>query len=124
MDIKFYSLEEVAEIFGVNYQLIYKLVKNGELPSVRIGKMFRVSAAQLKEYMDRQSIGTPASGQHEYICSLCGRKYFSAFSISGECRECGSPICKACVENDHAEYCEIHQNNNNKENINTEREDD
>ena len=45
MVMKFYSREEVAEIFGENYQLIYKLVKSGELPSVRIGKMFRVSEA-------------------------------------------------------------------------------
>ncbi|MBQ9774491.1 MAG: excisionase family DNA-binding protein [Lentisphaeria bacterium] len=109
MDIKFYSLEEVAELFGVNYQLVYKLVKSGELPSVRIGKMFRVSAPQLQEYMDRQSQGTPASGVVEHICGRCGKKYFSALSISGCCRECGVPLCKACVENDKAEYCEIHQ---------------
>lgn len=107
--MKFYSLEEVADIFGVNYQLIYKLVKSGELPSVRIGKMFRVSQAQLNEYMDRQSVGTPASGVSEYICSRCGKKYFSALSITGKCKECGAPLCKACIENDNAEYCEIHQ---------------
>ncbi len=109
MEIKFYSLEEVAELFGVNYQLIYKLVKTGELPSVRIGKMFRVSEPQLKTYMDRQSTGTPASGQQEHICALCGRKYYSALSIAGQCKECGAPLCKACIENEKAEYCEIHQ---------------
>ena len=80
MDIKFYSLEEVADLFGVNYQLIYKLVKSGELPSVRIGKMFRVSAPQLKEYMDRQSQGTPASGSR----SVLGRAtiFFSALGAA------------------------------------------
>ncbi len=109
MDMKFYSLEEVAEIFGVNYQLVYKLVKSGELPSVRIGKMFRVSDAQLKSYMDRQSVGTPASGVKEHVCGLCGKKYFSELSISGSCRECGAPICRACVENEKAEFCEIHK---------------
>ena len=98
MDMKFYSLEEVADLFGVNYQLIYKLVKNGELSCVRIGKMFRVSEAQLKEYMDRQSV--------------CGKRYFSALSISGKCKECGAQLCKACIENDKAEFCEIHQQNN------------
>ena len=112
MDIKFYSLEEVAELFGVNYQLVYKLVKAGELPSVRIGKMFRISAPQLKEYMDRQSQGTPASGVAEHICARCGKKYFSALSISGSCAVCGAPLCKICVENDKARYCEVHQENN------------
>ena len=109
MDIKFYSLEDVAEIFGVNYQLIYKLVKSGELPSVRIGKVFRVSDQQLKEYMDRQSQGAPASGITEHVCGLCGKKYFSELSISGNCKECGAGLCKACIENEKAEYCEIHQ---------------
>ena len=118
MEMKFYSLEEVAEIFGVNYQLIYKLVKTGELPSVRIGKMFRVSEAQLKAYMDRQSVGTPASGENATVCSRCGKKYYSSLSITGQCRECGAPLCRACVENDKAELCEIHekgQDHNSKE---------
>ena len=110
MDLKFYSLEEVAELFGVNYQLVYKLVKSGELPSVRIGKVFRVSAAQLTTYMERQSNGGSFAGAAEYICSRCGRKYFSALSISGSCRECGAPLCKACIENEQATCCEIHQN--------------
>ena len=107
--MKFYSLEDVAEIFGVNYQLIYKLVKSGELPSVRIGKMFRVSEAQLKLYMDSQSIGSPASGENARVCSRCGKKYYSALSITGQCRECGAPLCRACIENDKAELCEIHE---------------
>ena len=109
MVMKFYSLEEVAEIFGVNYQLIYKLVRSGELPSVRIGKMFRVSEAQLKTYMDSQSVGAPASGESATVCSRCGRKYYSALSITGKCREYGAPLCRACVENDKAELCEIHE---------------
>ena len=109
MDIKFYSLEEVAELFGVNYQLVYKLVKSGELHSVRIGKMFRVSDNQLKEYMDRQSVGSPASGIQSHVCSLCGKKYFSELSIAGKCKECDAPLCKMCIENDGAEYCEVHK---------------
>ena len=114
MVMKFYSLEEVAEIFGVNYQLIYKLVRSGELPSVRIGKMFRVSEAQLKEYMDRQSVGAPASGESATVCSRCGKKYYSSLSITGQCRECGAPLCRACIENDKAELCEIHEKCKNK----------
>ena len=109
VNMKFYSLEEVAELFGVNYQLIYKLVKSGELPSIRIGKVFRVSEIQLKEYMNRQSLGMPASSTTVKICSRCGRRYYSELSIVGSCKECGAPLCKACVENDHAEFCEVHQ---------------
>ena len=108
VEIKFYSLEEIAELFGVNYQLVYKLVKSGELPSIRVGKVFRVSEPQLKAYMDSRSTGAPASGEGAKICSRCGRRYFSELSIVGSCRECGAPLCKACVENDHAQYCEVH----------------
>lgn len=108
MEIKFYSLEEVAELFGVNYQLVYKLVKTGELPSVRIGKMFRVSEPQLKEYMDRQSQGSPATGVERHVCSRCGKNFYSSLSITGQCKVCGAPICRLCVENEKAEYCEVH----------------
>ena len=109
MDIKFYSLEEVAELFGVNYQLIYRLVRSGEPPSVRVGKVFRVSGAQLKEYMDKQSQGVPASGVQNHTCSLCGKTFVSALSIAGKCRECGAPLCKLCIQNNNAEYCEVHK---------------
>ena len=109
MEIKFYSLEEVADLFGVNYQLVYKLVKTGELPSVRIGKVFRVSEVQLKGYMDRQSHGMPATGLDRHVCSRCGKILYSSLSINGECKDCGAPICKLCVENDKAKYCEVHQ---------------
>lgn len=110
MDIKFYSLQEVADIFGVEYQLIYKLVKAGTIPSMRVGKVFRISSAQMQEYMDRMSNGgSPASGAPQKVCSRCGRNYYSALSISKKCAKCGAPICKACVENDHATLCEIHQ---------------
>ena len=84
--MKFYSREEVAEIFGSNYQLIYKLVKSGELPSVRIGKMFRVSEAQLKTYMGSQSVGAPAIGENTRVSSRCGKQYYSALSITRRCR--------------------------------------
>ena len=108
MNIKFYSLEEVADLFGVNYQLIYKLVKSEELPSVRVGKVYRVSEIQLKEYMDKQSQGAPASGEQQHVCALCGKKFVSALSIGGQCKECGAPLCKICIANKNAEFCEIH----------------
>ena len=33
------SLEEVADMLGVTYQLIDRLVRSGELPAVRLGKL-------------------------------------------------------------------------------------
>ena len=52
---KFYSLEEVAELLGVNYQLIYRLVRAGDLPALKIGRIYRVTQAGLDEYLQAQN---------------------------------------------------------------------
>ena len=79
MDIKFYSLEEVAEMLDVDYQLIYKQVKSGNMPSIRIGKLYRISTLQFQEYLNRQSTGIPATGTSEHACSLCGKNTSANF---------------------------------------------
>ena len=52
-DKNYLSLEEVADALGVTYQLIYKLVRSGELPAARLGKLYRVSRADLHAYLER-----------------------------------------------------------------------
>lgn len=105
---KFYSLEEVSELLGVTYQLIYKLVRSGELPSFRIGKMYRVTEEDLRAYLERSRVGGQGGMPVPVICSVCGRSYVSALSITGACATCGAPICKSCVELKHATHCEVH----------------
>ena len=39
VDSEYMSLEDVAKMLGVTYQLIYRLVRSGELPAVRLGKL-------------------------------------------------------------------------------------
>ena len=51
-EIEYMSLEEVADMLGVTYQLIYRLVRAGELPAVRLGKLYRVSRADLDAYLE------------------------------------------------------------------------
>ena len=50
---EYLSLEDVAELLGVNYQLIYKLVRSGELPAVRLGRVYRVQRSDLDRYLAR-----------------------------------------------------------------------
>jgi len=50
---EFYSLEEVADLLGVSYQLIYKLVRSGELAAARLGKVYRVSRRDLDHYLEQ-----------------------------------------------------------------------
>ncbi len=116
----FYSLEEVADILGVTYLLIYKLVRTGELPAMRVGKKYRVTGIDLNSYLNKQREAVKQDVLAQ-TCSLCGKVYFSALSISGECKLCGLPICRNCVELKHAHYCEIHQYQNNNASKETEK---
>lgn len=88
------SLEEVADMLGVTYQLIYKLVRSGELPAVRLGKLYRVSRSDLDGYLER-SKGVNAAGG---VCSVCGTFYKSKKSLEQTCTEegCTEPICFDC----------------------------
>ena len=100
---EFYSLEEVAELLGVNYQLIYKLVRSGELPSARIGKVYRVVRCDLDQYVERSK--SHAGGG---VCSVCGNQYHSRLSLKHECPECSEPICVDCWRRKKARRCPAH----------------
>ena len=93
-DAEYMSLEEVADMLGVTYQLIYRLVRSGELPAVRLGKLYRVSKADLNGYLER-SKGASATGG---VCSVCGTFYKSKKSLAQTCtaKGCEAPICFDC----------------------------
>ena len=107
---KFYSLEEVADLLGVTYQLIYKLVRNGEMPALRVGKMYRITGDDLEAYLNKSRVksGEDSGMPEPIVCSVCGRSYVSKMSIAGACDVCGLPICRSCVELKNAHLCEIH----------------
>lgn len=48
---KFYSPEDLAETFQVSLSSIYKLIHNGNLPHIRLGKVYRIPASDLKSYL-------------------------------------------------------------------------
>lgn len=52
-ELKVYSLEEIAEIIGVTKRTMYTYVKDGKLKAVKIGKNWRVSYENLKEFLDK-----------------------------------------------------------------------
>ena len=55
---QFLSLEEVAELLSVNYQLVYRLVRAGELPAVRLGRVYRVDRNDLDDFLERSKTKT------------------------------------------------------------------
>ena len=107
---KFYSLEEVADLLGVTYQLIYKLVRSGEMPALRVGKMYRITGDDLDAYLNKSRVksGEDVGMPEPVVCSVCGRSYVSKMSIAGTCEVCGLPICRSCAELKNAHLCEIH----------------
>ena len=90
---KYLSLEEVADRLGVNYQLIYKEVRAGNLPAVKLGRLYRVAEADLLGYLEARSTTNGATGQD---CAICRKTYRSQSSLVASCANCGAAICFHC----------------------------
>lgn len=50
-DAKFLTIAEVAAMMRVSKMTVYRLVHGGELPAVRVGRSFRVTEADVDEYL-------------------------------------------------------------------------
>ena len=50
-EVKFLTVAEVATVMRVSKMTVYRLVHNGELPAVRVGRSFRVSEDDVNEYL-------------------------------------------------------------------------
>jgi len=50
-DPKFLTVAEVASMMRVSKMTVYRLVHNGELPAVRVGRSFRVTEDDVDEYL-------------------------------------------------------------------------
>ncbi len=46
-------VEDAAERLGIARTLMFRLIKDGDVESVRIGRLRRVPVASLEEYVDR-----------------------------------------------------------------------
>ena len=45
------NVHEVAEIFRVSYMTIYRLVRDGELRSIRVGRSYRIPRSAVDEFV-------------------------------------------------------------------------
>jgi len=113
---KLLSIEEVAEIFGLEYKTVYKLVKTGELPCARIGRVYRVNRADLEAYLERQkmavhaeAMGTKLTPRRELRCSVCGSRIVSELGIAGRCQLCEAALCAECFGINKIKRCRAHQ---------------
>lgn len=52
------TVEETARRLGIGRTLAWRLVRSGDLPSVRLGRLVRVPQGALQVWLDRHSNGT------------------------------------------------------------------
>ncbi|MBD8870838.1 helix-turn-helix domain-containing protein [Nocardioides donggukensis] len=52
-EVKFLTIAEVASTMRVSKMTVYRLVHNGELPAVRVGRSFRVTEKDVNDYLQR-----------------------------------------------------------------------
>ncbi len=64
MDETFLTTEEVLEYLQVNLRTVYRLIKAGKIPAVRVGRQWRFRKRDIDTWLDSQrprgSRGTPA----------------------------------------------------------------
>ncbi|MEW1956326.1 helix-turn-helix domain-containing protein [Kineococcus rhizosphaerae] len=57
-EVRFLTVAEVASMMRVSKMTVYRLVHNGELPAVRVGRSFRVPEDAVHEYLRQSFIDT------------------------------------------------------------------
>lgn len=48
------SVNELCDILGIGKNTAYRLLKNKEIKSVRIGKVYKIPKKYVKEYVNRK----------------------------------------------------------------------
>ena len=114
----FFSLEEAAKRLGVDYKTIYRLVRSGELPAGKVGRVYRIQESDLIAYFEfqkrslaDQTIGArlfPLEGRQ---CASCNGRMVSVLSLGGQCQVCGADLCQACWAIRKVRHCGEHRSN-------------
>jgi excisionase family DNA binding protein len=69
MDETFLTTDEVLEYLQVNLRTVYRLIKAGKLPAVRVGHQWRVKRADLDAWLDSQRSETARPRRAEATAS-------------------------------------------------------
>lgn len=57
-DVRFLTVAEVAALMRVSKMTVYRLVHNGELPAIRVGRSFRVPEQAVHDYLRSSYVET------------------------------------------------------------------
>lgn len=50
---KLLTVNEVASILRVSNMTVYRLVKSGQIPAIRVGKNYRIKESDVNEYLSK-----------------------------------------------------------------------
>lgn len=105
---KYLTLEEAADRLGVEYKTVYRLVRQGDIPAGKIGRIYRVLEEDIDGYFEqqKQAMATKATAESSVNsssesttgkrCCVCTTPIVSELSIAGFCEVTNQPICQAC----------------------------
>lgn len=48
---RFLTVQEVADLMRVSAMTVYRLIRSGDLPAVRVGRSFRVAESDVDAYL-------------------------------------------------------------------------
>ncbi|HEY6795661.1 MAG TPA: helix-turn-helix domain-containing protein [Kineosporiaceae bacterium] len=57
-EVRFLTVAEVASMMRVSRMTVYRLVHNGVLPAVRVGRSFRVPEQAVHDYLRQSFVDT------------------------------------------------------------------
>ncbi|MCK4872149.1 MAG: helix-turn-helix domain-containing protein [Phycisphaerales bacterium] len=94
---KLLSLDEAAEILGVEYKTVYRLVRSGKLPAGRVGRVYRIKRSDLDAFFESSKTAvaneTPVPARN-LLCCITGKRIVSELDIGGYASDTGEPICR------------------------------
>jgi excisionase family DNA binding protein len=50
------TVSEVAAVMRVSNMTVYRLIKGGELPAMRVGKGYRIRESELRRFLEERSV--------------------------------------------------------------------
>jgi len=56
MDLKVYTISEVAQILKIHRTYVARLIRSGRLPAIKIGKFYRIRERDLEDFLNRAKV--------------------------------------------------------------------
>ena len=81
---KYLTVGEAASRLGVEYKTVYRLIRSGDIPAGKIGRIYRIREGDLSAFFDRQKQHVAAQAGRTGLTALEGRR----------CGACGNPMRK------------------------------